>query len=222
VARSATAPDPQLADRLRAVVRRDLDAEIVRIAELPGQLGTRRFFRLELAAGAIASAIARVDRPEDPAGRPAGVPPEPPLEPIRSLLERSGCPVPRRFGGEADGAIELLEDVGDRSLRDAVADASESERQKLYREACDLVPMLQRVADPGNVEAFRRRLDDELFAYKADLFARWALPAEGRGSTGWLPGTRAPTGSSGARSSSVETARHGEPASSSPGWTPAG
>lgn len=175
-------PDPELEAQLRRIVQRDLAAEILRIEALAQQLGTRRFYRVALATASPASLIARVDRPEHPGNRPAGVAAEPPFEPIRALLERCGCPVPGRYGGDSEAGIELLEDLGDLSLQAAVAGASEAERRTLYDEACELVPLLQRVADPGDIEAFRRRLDDELFAYKADLFARWALTAGGRAS----------------------------------------
>jgi len=180
VSRSADPTDAELEERLRRLVRRDLGAEIAGIEKIPGQLGTRRFYRLQLANAAVPSAIARVDRPEDSSNRPTSVAPEPPLEGIRALLERSGCPVPKRYGDDPEAGIELLEDVGDRSLRVAAAEASEDELHRLYAEACEIVPALQAVADPGDVEAFQRRLDPELFRYKAELFARWALPAGGR------------------------------------------
>jgi hypothetical protein len=134
-------------------------------------LGTRTFLRVRLAAGG--SVIARIDAREDPQGRPAGAPPEPPLEPIRAFLEAAGLPVPARLAGEGD--VEILEDLGDRCLTLAAAEASDAERRMLYREACALVPRLQRLADPGGLAAFQRRLDDALFRYKADLFATWSF-----------------------------------------------
>jgi aminoglycoside/choline kinase family phosphotransferase len=179
-------PSPtQLEDALRRLVAKALDARIERVEWLPGQLGLRRFARVSLAAGPVASLIARIEAPEDPAGRPAGLAPEPPLEPIRALLEREGLPVPARLGADERSGIELLEDVGDRSLALAAAAASPTERRALYEEACDLVPRLQRVADPGAVAAFGRRMDEDLFAYKAELFCEWvaeplAGPAAGR------------------------------------------
>jgi len=148
------------------------------VAWLDGQLGLRRFARITLPGHLPATAVARVDTPEDPRGRPAGVPPEPPLEPIRALLEGAGLPVPRRYG--ADEEIEFLEDVGTTTLTDAVAGATPAERRVLYEAACDLIPALQRVRDPGNVEAFRRRLDAPLIAYKAALFSEWSLAARGQ------------------------------------------
>jgi aminoglycoside/choline kinase family phosphotransferase len=167
--------------RRRAAVA--LGAEVAGIAPITGQLGLRRFFRVTLASGPVETLIARVDRPEDPAGRPAGVPPEPPLEPVRALLERHGLPVPARYGGDAEAGIDLLEDLGDRALREAAEEASTADRRTLYEEACDLVPRLQAIEDEGlDVAAFHRQLDDALFAYKADLFTTWAVGPLGGGS----------------------------------------
>src|SRR5215468_3949494 len=104
-----------LESRLRAVCRAS-GLEPARIEWLPAALSLRRFARIH-ARGT--TAIARIEFPEDPAGRPAGAAPEPPHEPIRALLERAGLPVPRRIGGDAEAGIELLEDVGALSLQSA-------------------------------------------------------------------------------------------------------
>ena len=134
---------------------------------------------MHLEAGAPApTLVARVEAPEDPAGRPAGVAAEPPLEPIRALLEREGLPVPRRLG--ADDGVELLEDVGDRLARGArAARSARRSARRSTREACALVPRLQRVADPGGVAAFSRRLDAAQLAYKGELFATHGARARG-------------------------------------------
>jgi aminoglycoside/choline kinase family phosphotransferase len=167
--------------RIERLVHASLGTGRCRIEWLDAELGLRRFARVSLPACEPSSAVARVDAPEDPGGRPAGVPPEPPLEPIRALLEAEGLPVPRRYGVE--GEIELLEDVGTLNLRDALEGGSPEERRALYDAACDLVPALQRVQDPGDVEAFRRRLDAPLIAYKAELFIEWSLASRGRATT---------------------------------------
>lgn len=181
------APDEEaLCERVRQAVLRSLGARVLRVTPLAAGLGLRRFARVELADGPAPTLVARVEAPEDPAGRPAGVPAEPPLEPIRALLEREGLPVPRRFG--ADAEVELLEDAGDRSLALLAPRLAAAERAALYREACALLPRLQRVADPGGVAAFRRRLDAAQLAYKGELFATHALAARGRPAT---PGERA-------------------------------
>ncbi len=176
---AAAHPSP-LDDSVRRVVAGSLGAQVARIEWLEGQLGLQRFARVHLETGPPATLIARVEAPEDPAGRPPGIPPEPPLEPVRALLEREGLPVPARHGGDAAAGVDLLEDVGESTLAAAAGAGSAAERRALFEEACDLVPRLQRVRDPGGgVAAFERRLDDAHFAYKADLFATWSLAARG-------------------------------------------
>lgn len=173
----ADAPQAELA----ALCRSALDARLTRVESLSRALGARRFFRLHLEGAACTTAVARVEVPEDPRIRPPGAAPEPPLEPLRTLLEQSGLPVPARLGSDPAAGIELLEDLGDRALRDAVVGASPEERRALYAEACDLVPRLQQLAPRGDIPAFQRRLDRDLLAFKGELFARHAAPLALRG-----------------------------------------
>ena len=161
-------------DAVHRVVRASLGCDATAITPLAGALGLRRFARVSLPA-APGRLIARIDAEEDPAGRPDGVPPEPALEPIRALLESDGLPVPRRYGFDPDAGIELLEDLGDESLAQAVKTASDDARQAMYREVCSWIPRIQRLADPGGVAAFERRMDAATFTYKADLFCRHSL-----------------------------------------------
>ena len=166
--------------RLRGAVLEALGAAVTRIEPIAGQLGLRRFVRVFLDCAEPATLVARIDAQEDPSGRPSDAAPEPHLEPVRAFLEEHGLPVPHRYGG-APG-LELLEDLGSHSLADAAAEAAPHERRALYAQACDLVPRLQALRDPrGSVAAFERRLDASIFAYKAELFARWSLPERGRG-----------------------------------------
>ena len=159
-------------ERVAALARAALGEPIASAEPIGAGIGLRRFYRVTSAHGR--SAIARVEGEEDPAGRPPGIAPEPPLEPIRALLERAGLPVPKRLGAARD--IELLEDFGPESLFLRSERATPDETQRLVSRALDLVPRLQRVRDDGSgVEAFARKLDAPYFAYKADLFARYSL-----------------------------------------------
>ncbi len=162
---------------VRDAARASLDARVVRIDWLKGGLGLRRFGRVHLQDGS--TLVARIDRGEDPRGRPTGRAPEPPLEPIRALLEREGLPVPARLGADPSHGIELLEDFGSESLTTAARRLPGEARRALYEQACDLVPAFQRIVDPGDVGAFQRRLDAPLCAYKADLFVTWSLAQRG-------------------------------------------
>ncbi len=150
---------------------------------IAADLSLRRFARVTTTSDEAPTLVARVEVPEDPAGRPAGVPPEPPHEPIRALYEAHGLPVPRRFGGDDDAGIELLEDVGPLSLCDAAAAVDTEMRCALHREACALIPRIQRIPPTPGVAAFARSLDAALLAYKADLVVRYGLAARGRDAT---------------------------------------
>jgi aminoglycoside/choline kinase family phosphotransferase len=160
---------------LKGLVEAQLGVAVVRVEPIATGLGLRRFLRLHT-SGAPATLVARIEAPEDPAGRPAGVAPEPPLEPLRSFLERGGLPVPARLGGDPARGVDLLEDVGARSLAELAAQASAAERTALYRTVLGWIPALQRLADPGRLAAFERRLDRAQIRYKGELFASWSLP----------------------------------------------
>lgn len=184
------AADPALEALLRRTLEASLGASAGRIEWLEAQLGLRRFARVHLQPrpgtardpSLPPTLIARIEAPEDPAGRPAGAAPEPALEPIRALLEAAGLPVPARHGDDPGTGIDLLEDVGSLALRDAAAGADATELRALYAEACALVPRIQRVG-PSGVEAFHRRLDDPLLAYKAETFLQAFDPALRRAAT---------------------------------------
>jgi aminoglycoside/choline kinase family phosphotransferase len=160
---------------LRGLVEAQLGVAVVRAEPIATGLGLRRFVRL-YASGPPTTLIARIEAPEDPAGRPAGAAPEPPLEPLRSFLERAGLPVPARLGGDPARGVDLLEDVGALSLLDVTGAAGAAERAALYRAVLAWIPALQRLADPGGLPAFERRLDRAQIRYKGELFARWSLP----------------------------------------------
>lgn len=163
------------AEDLARFAHERLAVGVTGVERIPSGIGLRRFYRLRL-AGAPGSVIARIDTAEDPGNRPAGVTPEPPLEPVRALLERNGLPVPRRYAADPTRGIELLEDAGSESLCDAFASATRGEGEGLVAAALDLVPRLQRLVDDrSGVAAFGRRLDAALFRYKAELFAGTSL-----------------------------------------------
>jgi aminoglycoside/choline kinase family phosphotransferase len=180
----ASATPCDLQDAIAALCRSALGAGVRRCDPVAAGLGARRFFRVALDAPPL-TAIARCELPEDPSLRPAGIAPEPPLEPIRSLLERAGLPVPRRVAADEVHGIELLEDLGDQTLECAARDASRSERRVLYAQACALVPRLQALrAPPEQVPNFGRHLDATLFRYKAEQVITWLVPcATGRAAT---------------------------------------
>ena len=154
---------------------------VARIERLQAALGFRNFSRVWLEAPEVdgesipRTLVARVEAAEDPTRRPEGIPPEPPLEPIRALLEAEGLPVPRRYAADPAKGVELLEDLGATSLADFAQTASGLELESLYTEACDLPPRLQRIEPRDGIANFQRQLDAAHFRYKAERFARWSL-----------------------------------------------
>jgi len=165
-----------LDDAIDALCREAFAAGPERCEPIAPGLGSRRFFRVTLAV-APHRLIARCEGPEDPALRPAGVAAEPPLEPIRAQLERAGLRVPRRYAASRDGQIELLEDLGDETLESRSLRANPAERERLYAEACAIVPRLQGIhANAAEVPHFARALDAALFDYKGEQVCRWLLP----------------------------------------------
>ena len=176
---------PAAGQRIEALVQETFGLGVAEIMAIEPGLGARRFFRVRLEcarSGTSADArpvpqtlVARLEASEDPALRPPSVAPEPGLEPLRSLLEAAGLPVPASYA--TGPGLSLLEDVGDTSLETSAARLSPGALRELYREACHWLPRLQRIEDPGTgIAAFSRRLDETLFRYKADQFIEWVLP----------------------------------------------
>jgi hypothetical protein len=160
--------------QIRALCRRTLEQEPHSIALVPAGLGLRRFYRVRLPEPPH-TLIARIEADEDPSGRPPGVAPEPPLEPTRRLFETAGLPVPRNLGMSDDTSVTLLEDGGEMTLED-LHRADPKAAEVLLGHILDDLVTLQQIEDPGDCPAFERKLDAPLFAYKAELFATWALP----------------------------------------------
>jgi aminoglycoside/choline kinase family phosphotransferase len=182
-------------EKIASIAASTLGRRPTSIESLAAGLGTRRFYRLHFTEGTPASIIARVDpepapraadasvsRPIDGAGKEAlGAPldeaptwlSEPALEPLRGFLEVAGLPVPRSYGHFPSEKLDLLEDVGDRTL----LQADPTERDDLYRSACGLVPRLQGLSDPAKaVPAFERVLDHSLIETKAWKWLHWTIP----------------------------------------------
>jgi aminoglycoside/choline kinase family phosphotransferase len=175
------------AERLTAVVWERLGRRVASIDGIEAGLGTRRFLRLHFAEGSPRSLVARCEPDPSPGAAamvaPSGDPPrlpaapawlpEPALEPIRSFLEAGGVRVPRSFGHFPEIGLDLLEDVGVRSL----LRADPADREALYREACALVARLQSLsAPPEQIPAFGRIYDRALVDTKRWKWLHWTIP----------------------------------------------
>ncbi len=171
-----TTAGPRDLEALDTLVRTRFGQAPIRIRRIEAGLGDRRFYRIELSQRDPASLIARIELNPiaiSKVASPSAWLPEPPLEPIRRFLEQSGLPVPRSYAHHPELGIDLLEDLGSRTL----AAVEEDRRRERYFEACGLVPRLQRLAaSPATVPAFGRIFDRELVRTKAWKFIHWCWP----------------------------------------------
>lgn len=110
-------------------------------------------------------------------------PKEMPFLEVQRYLASVGVAVPAVWAAEPD--LVLLEDVGDRTLWDAV-NAPGADPEGLYLEAIDALVALQRAGvehpDPGGL-AFRQRFDERLFSWELEHFLEYGftgrdLPAD--------------------------------------------
>ena len=180
------------AEQLTKVVRERLGRRVASIEGIEAGMGTRRFHRLHFADGEPRTLIARnepgasaASTTTPPTGANALDSPrielpsapawlaEPPLEPLRSFLESAGLRVPKSYGHFPEQGLDLLEDVGSRSL--LVAEVRD--RPDRYREACAFVPRLQALSAPGErIPAFARRYDRALVDTKLWKWLHWTIP----------------------------------------------
>lgn len=168
--------------KLASIVRADYGRVPSSIEPVAAGLGSRHFYRVRFDEGRPATLIARIEAQETGPGKPTPIgsmkePPawlsEPHIEPLRSFLEAAGLPVPRSYAHLPAQGIELLEDVGDHTL----ANATEAARGSLYREACELVPRLQRLSGRAeDIPAFGRIFDRALVETKSWKWLHWTIP----------------------------------------------
>ncbi len=163
---------------LEALIRTEFGRPGSSIEAIAAGLGRRRFYRIHFSEGEPASLIARIESDEtpsretDPNEAPAWLP-EPALEPLRQFLEDAGLRVPHSFAHLPDQGIDLLEDVGGRTLMDV----NGQEKIDLYREACSIVPRLQRLSSGADeIPAFGRIYDRALIESKAWKWLHWTIP----------------------------------------------
>ena len=134
-------------ERIERVLAERNDVVARRVTPLEAGLGHRRFYRIELEGEAPESLVARVE-PETAEPPHSDAPhawlPEPRLEPLRGFLEAAGLPVPRSYAHVPELGVDLLEDVGAKTL----ASVGAGQREERYLEAAALVPRMQRLEAP--------------------------------------------------------------------------
>ncbi len=172
-------------DRIEALIANRFPGIRLHTVRIPAGLGDRRFYRLSLDASLSTRSdqaeipetlIARVE--PKPVGRPAPKTPftwqsEPSIEPIRTLFEQAGLPVPRSYVHDSELGIDILEDVGSRTL----ANTHDEDQRQRYLEASALIPRIQALRDSSvPTPAFRRFMDVDLIRTKAAKLVHWSFP----------------------------------------------
>jgi aminoglycoside/choline kinase family phosphotransferase len=139
----------------------------VTFAPLSGDASTRRYFRV----GGEAETFVLALYPE------AFVPEELTFLGMRDLLDSYELAVPAVVDVDGARGAVLQEDLGDRTLQEALKDASDSRREELYREAVDDVVTLQRKAaeGPQGGDCFRIAFDIEKLTWELHYFLKHYL-----------------------------------------------
>jgi aminoglycoside/choline kinase family phosphotransferase len=134
------------------------------VIALSGDASTRRYFRLRGDGRSFVLAL----YPE------AFEPDELSYISVRTLLDSYGLPVPTTVDVDGARGVVLQEDLGDLTLQEKLKQASDAERDELYREAVDLAAQLQLRAAQGAQKAacFHIAFDIEKLSWELHYFLK--------------------------------------------------
>jgi N-acetylmuramate 1-kinase len=160
-------PDPLITGPASVLLRRSLGPRFT-LKEIAGDASTRRFYRVR--AGRRSAILMCHPGPLDRSS---------PLFSNHRILHAIGAPVPRLLASSYKHGLVLVEDFGDRSLQRHLVSGrtgrSETTRLRLYRQACDIIVLMQRLGEaalrPGDFAA-TNALDRERFLFEFDHFHR--------------------------------------------------
>jgi hypothetical protein len=141
------------------------------VVPLTGDASDRRYFRVR-AAGAEPYVLAVYAAPFDAETLP--------FVNVGELLAAMPVPIPRVLGGAADLGILALEDLGDVTLQAHVGVAPASAHTALYREAIDIVAVLQkrgRELESDRYLPYGIAFDVEKLTWEFDFFIKHFLEA---------------------------------------------
>ncbi len=134
------------------------------IAAVSGDASTRRYFRLR--EGNASTVLALYPEPKDETASQ--------FETIRELFHGYGLPVPAILDQDAARGILLIEDLGDTTLQQAMAHASEGQRLEFYLEAiADLVRLQDQAArGPQRAACFKVAFDIDKLSWELHYFVK--------------------------------------------------
>jgi hypothetical protein len=149
------------------VERRPRDAERLRILPLSGDASTRRYYRLTNHETRYVFAL--YPEPFEAEGLPFLV--------VQRLLADYGLPAPAVVDVDGPRGIVLQQDLGDRTLQEALRECEPDRAATLVREAVHAIVRLQREAarGPQQAECFRVAFDLEKLSWELHYFAKHFL-----------------------------------------------
>jgi N-acetylmuramate 1-kinase len=130
---------------------------------VPGDASFRRYFRLKKSDGPRAILMHAPPPHEDPQ----------PFIDVTNYLRQNDFRAPEIFAADADQGLILLEDFGDRRMREHL-DAHPAEEDKIYSAAVDTLVRLG-TAPVANIAPY----DEAVYLRETGLLAEWYLPAMG-------------------------------------------
>ncbi len=147
----------------------EISAAGTRMTRLKGDASTRSFYRLSPPAGPTRILMAY---PEAFIWEGSA------LKSNHEHLQAIGIPVPRIERVLPEKGMVLLEDLGDTTLQMALLEDPELDRRPLYREAIDLIVLLQEEGTrdlPADAAARQAALDEEKFLWELGHFYKHFL-----------------------------------------------
>lgn len=133
------------------------------VSAVAGDASFRRYFRVEAADGRKAVLMDAPPPHEDTA----------PFIAVAEYLTNMGFRAPRIFAKDAERGLVLLEDFGDRQMREYV-DANPDAEQRIYRQAIDIIIRLADVS-PAELPPY----DEKAYLREVGLLSEWYMPAMG-------------------------------------------
>ncbi|MBK9165573.1 MAG: phosphotransferase [Acidobacteria bacterium] len=132
-------------------------------AELTPDASTRQFFRVKNGDSTVIACVygdGDTDGPDQ-------------LIDVTGLFIQAGLPVAKVVKSNAEHSVVILEDLGDRILRDSLLTATEGERDRLIEAAIELIPRIQSATDlaisSGSI-AGKLRFDEAKLSWELDFF----------------------------------------------------
>ena len=130
---------------------------------VPGDASFRRYFRLKKAEGQRAILMHAPPPHEDPQ----------PFLDVTDYLRKNDFRAPEIYAADAGQGLILLEDFGDRRMREHL-DENPSDENDIYRTAIDILVRLEK-APVADIAPY----DDAVYLRETGLLAEWYMPAMG-------------------------------------------